>query len=214
MPIFSKKQCLLTFTLLFSLTSLAGESKGLAPKIQVFNAQDSSYYLEKTIPDLKKAFIDSSPAARKDGLRVGRLGIDGGNKSKVLKIAQEIADNKHDLYDSMLISYQGKLIFESYYSRGRIDLPHFQMSATKSYTALAVGRAIHLGYLTMADLDKPVVNFLKELDPKKFAQGIDNITLHKAMTMRSGLRINWSKIEELEKSPEQLKGQGLIQAYF
>ena len=209
-----KLKSLIVCSVLSCFVSLAEASNKLAPEIREFNAKDSSYELEQTIPDLNKAFIDSSPAVREDGLLVGQLGADGGNKAKVYKMAQEIADNKHDLYDSMLISYQGKLIFESYYTRGRIDLPHFQQSTTKSYTALVIGRAIQLGYLTMADLDKPVVSFLKELDSKRLAKGVENITLHKAMTMRSGLNIDWNKIKELRKSPDQLKGQGSIQAYL
>ena len=32
------------------------------------------------LPYLSKAYIDPTPALRKDGLTVGELGIDGGNK--------------------------------------------------------------------------------------------------------------------------------------
>ena len=63
--------------------------------------------------------------------------------------------------DSLLIWSRGKLLFESYYRRSRANYPHYQMSITKSYTALALGRAIQLGYLKMEDLDKPAIGFLK-----------------------------------------------------
>jgi len=205
---------LITIALLISCNSFADQSDKNAPVIKIFSAKDSSYALEKTIPDLKKAFISSTPENQKDGIPVGELGIDGGDKDLILNLAQEIANNKHDVYDSLLIAHQGKLIFESYYSRGRIDLPHFQMSATKSYTALAIGRAIQLGYLTISDLDKPIVSFLKKLNREKFVKGAENITLHEAMSMRSGLNINWNKINKLEKLPEKLKGQALVQAYL
>jgi CubicO group peptidase (beta-lactamase class C family) len=130
----------------------------------------------------------------------------------ILKLAQEIADNKYGIYDSYLIAHKGKLLFESYYTRGRINLPHPQVSATKAYTGLLLGRAIQLGYLTMADLDKPLVGFLNDLDPTKFVEGVEKITLHHAMTMRSGIRISKEQEEEFEKNPAQLKGQGRIQA--
>ncbi|MCG7533374.1 serine hydrolase [Pseudoalteromonas sp. OOF1S-7] len=214
MKINFKTKSLITFALLTSFSSFAEQSDKKAPVIEQFSAQDSSYALEKTIPDLKKAFINSTPENQKDGIPVGELGVDGGDRNLIFNLAQEIANNKHDLYDSLLIAHQGKLIFESYYSRGRIDLPHFQMSATKSYTALAIGRAIQRGYLTMADLDRPIVSFLKELNPEKFVKGAEDITLHEAMSMRSGLNINWNKINELEKFPEKLKGQALVQAYL
>ena len=88
------------------------------------------------------------------------------------------------------------------------------MSTTKSYVSLAVGRAIQLGYLTMADLDKPLVSFLNDIEPSKFIDGAEKITLHKALTMRSGMRISLEQLEELGKNPDQLKGQDQVQTYF
>jgi CubicO group peptidase (beta-lactamase class C family) len=185
-------------------------TENLAPEVSAVEVKLSF----RDIPSLKKNFIDSKPADRKDGILVGELGIDGGNKDMIIKLAQEIANNKHDRFDSLLIAHKDKLIFESYYLRGRINLAHPQASATKVYTSLALGRAIELGYLSMADLDKPLVSFLKDLDPIKFVQGVEKITLHQAMTMRSGLRINRDKMKELRKNSSQLKGQGQIQAYL
>ena len=195
------------------VANAAANTKGtdsLAPQATADDAKLSF----RDIPDLKKAFIDATPADRKDGIPVGELGVDGGNKAMILQLAQEIADNKHNRFDSLLIAHKGKLVFESYYLRGRINLPHPQASATKAYTSLALGRAIQLGYLTMADLDKPLVSFLKDLDPTKFVDGVEKITLHQAMTMRSGIRISKDKMTELRENPAQLKGQGKVQAYL
>lgn len=161
---------------------------------------------------LEKAIIDSTPANRRDGLIVGELGVDGGNKDMIITLAQDIAEGKYDEFDSLLIAHKGKLIFESYYRAGNIDLRHFQASATKAYTGLALGRAIQLGYLTMADLDKPFVSFLKDLDSTKFAEGVEKITLNHALTMRSGIRITKDQEQEIHKNPIKLKGQGKIQA--
>lgn len=176
----------------------------------------------RDLPYLEEAFIDTTPADREDGLVVGELGVDGGNKDMIVKLAQEIADNKHGSFDSLLIAHKNKLIFESYYLRGRINLPHPQQSATKVYTSLAIGRAIQLGYLNMADLDKPLVRFLNDLDPEKFVDGVEKITLHQAMTMSSGIRINEDKLRELRGNPGPLvretagplKGQGQVQAFL
>ena len=182
----------------------------LAPEATAAEAELSF----RDIPYLDKAFIDTAPADRKDALVVGELGVDGGNKAMIVKLAQEIADGKHGKFDSLLIAHKGRILFESYYLRGRINLPHPQASATKAYTGLALGRAIQLGYLTMADLDKPLVSFLKDLDPTKFVDGVEKITLNKALTMRSGIRISDEQREEFEKNPDQLKGQGHVQAYL
>jgi len=46
---------------------------------------------------------------------VGKLGSDGGNKAMMLTLAQEIADNKHGSFDSLLIAYKDKFLFVSYY---------------------------------------------------------------------------------------------------
>ncbi|PHS18948.1 MAG: hydrolase [Kangiella sp.] len=179
-----------------------------APEVTVAEAALSF----RDMPFLKNAYIDSTPANRKDGIAVGELGVDGGNKNKIAKLAQEIADSKHGDYDSLLIAHKGKLLFESYYQRARINLAHGQASAVKAYTSLALGRAIQLGYLTMADLNKPLVSFLKELDPAKFVEGAEKITLHKALTMHGGLSVSSDQWEELEKNPAALKGQGFVQA--
>lgn len=170
-------------------------SHRLAPEYGEFSPKDLDYYFEKAIPNLKKAFINPIPLDRKDNISVGELGVDGGNKDTIIRLAQEIANNKHGFYDSFLISYKGKLLFESYYLRGRINLPHSQASASKSYTTLAIGRAIQLGYLTEADLNKPVINFIKDLNSEKFADGVENITLHQTMSMSSGIRISPDKLK-------------------
>ena len=218
MTIYLKFKCLLTLALLISFSSFAEESTtktaieniGLAPEATAAEATLSF----RNIPYLKKAFIDTAPAARKGDLAVGELGINGGNKKMIVKLAKELAVNKHGDYDSLLIAHKGKFLFESYYKRGRIDLPHFQSSVTKGYTSLLLGRAIQLGYLTMADLDKPLVSFLKGLDPTKFVDGVEKITLHQALTMRSGLRFSDEENTKFRENPEIFKGLDQVQAFL
>lgn len=201
---------------IMSSTALAGVkeptevSDSLAPEATVTESTLSF----RDISLLEKAFIDTAPADRKDGLVVGELGVDGGDRKMVVMLAQEIANNQHGSFDSLLISQKGRLLFESYYLRGRVNLPHPQASATKSFINLAIGRAIQLGYLTMADLDKPLIGFLEDLDPTKFVEGAEKITLHKAMTMRSGVRISSEEIEELENNPGLVQGQRQVQTYL
>ena len=209
-----KIKSLITVALLVSLSSFAEESaeknNSHAPEVSAADATISFWDL----PYLKEAFIDSTPADRKDGLAVGDLVANGGNKAMILQLAQEVADKKHGKYDSLLIARHGKLVFESYYLRGRVNLPHMQASATKAYTSLVVGRAMQLGYLTMVDLDKPLVSFLKDLNPTKFVGGVEKITLHQAMTMSSGLRFSEEQLKKFRKNPSQYKGREKIQAFL
>jgi len=205
---------LLSAAVAFSAVAHANkDSSGLetlAPKVSSADAEVSFW----DMPYLDKAFIDTTPTLAKDNLQVGKIGVDGGDKKLIVKLAKDIAEKKYGLIDSLLITHKDKLIFESYYLRGRVDLPHMQASSTKSYVSLAIGRAIQMGYLTMADLDKPLVSFLKDIDKSKLADGAKYITLHKAMTMSSGMQITRDQIKEFKKNPKQLKGQGQVQTFL
>ncbi len=198
----------LPLILLVFINSCFAQSKDrLAPEATA--AETAASF--RDVPILEDVFIDAAPMDRKDGIAVGKLGVDGGKKTLILDLARDIADNGHDNFDSFLVVHGGKLLFESYYLRGRINLPHPQASATKAYTGLALGRAIQLGYLTMADLDRPLVHFLKDLNATKFVEGVEKITLHKALTMTSGIRITEEQQAVFEKTPTALKGQGQVQ---
>ena len=183
------------------------------PKATDSELAKASYTEEKKLEDLPSAFIDTSPNAE-DGLTAGTLGIDGGEVDPILKFANEIAAGTHGEVDSLLISHRGKLLFESYFRRGRVNYPHYQMSITKSYTALAIGRAIQCGYLTMDDLKRPVHEFLKELDPTRFAKGAATITLADVMTMRSGIRIPQNVQRQIRSDTAKNPGQHQVQMFF
>lgn len=163
------------------------------------------------IPQLNNPYVSTTPEDRNDGIAVGELALTAEKKNAILKVAQEIFNDDYGNYDALLISHKDQLVFESYYKKGRINLAHGQASAVKGYTSLILGRAMQLGYLTMEDLDKPLVHFLKDLDPTKFTKGAEKITLHKALTMHGGLTIDDEKWEEVEQDSIQLKGQGLVQ---
>ncbi len=165
----------------------------------------------RDVPVLEGAFIDTTPDPRSSTFPVGELKVSADKKAALVKLATEIGEGKYGNYDSLLIAHKGKLVFESYFRRGRINLAHPQASATKGHTSLILGRAMELGYLTMADLDKPLIDFLSDLDRTKLVEGAEKITLEKALTMHGGLNGVQEKWEELEKNPEPLQGQGLVQ---
>ena len=166
------------------------------------------------IPLLATPWIDINPDNLNDGIAVGKLGADGGDVNAMMALAEEIENRQHNELDSLLVAHKGMLLFESYFARGRIDLPHPQSSNTKAFTALALGRAIELGYLTNADLDKPIVSFLKGLDPTKFAKGVDRITLQDALDMNSGMRISEENIAKYGADDSLYSGINLVQAYL
>ena len=172
------------------------------------NTNEGSFW---SIPHLNNPYVSTTPEDRKDGLSVDTLTVDSHHKNAILKLSQEIFEGKHGNYDAVLVSHKNKLVFESYYKKGRINVPHGQASATKAYTSLVLGRAIQMGYLSIEDLHKPLIRFLKDVDPKKGTKGAEKITLHKALTMHGGLTIDREKWKEIEKDTLRLKGQGLVQ---
>ncbi|MEM9280228.1 MAG: sialate O-acetylesterase [Verrucomicrobiota bacterium] len=194
--------------------SMEKSADGLAPEVTDFNAADASKSLEDQLPYLETPFINPAPNVREDGIPVGRLTRRHGDRRAILTFAQEIAQGNPGNIDSFLLMKDGKLLFESYYRRGRANFPHYQMSITKSYTAMALGRAIQLGHLSTGDLDRPVVSFLDDLDSSRFVEGVDRITLAEALNMHSGIRVDEKASKKLREGPGALKGQGQIQAYF
>lgn len=215
MVIRSTLKNLLVVTLLSGASSFAVEASEVKNKDftpEVTTAEASMRFWD--LPHLKKSYISTEPQDRKDGVVVGDLAANSVNKNMIVKLAKEFADNKHGDYDSLLIAHKDTLLFESYYKRGRINLDHFQNSATKGQTALILGRAIQMGYLTMADLDKPLANLLKGLDATKFVDGVEKVTLHQAMTMRSGLRFSDEHMTSFREKVDQYKGLAQVQAFF
>ena len=163
------------------------------------------------IPHLNNAFISTTPEDREDEILVDTLAVNSNDQKAILRLSQEIFDGKHGNYDALLISHKNKLVFESYYKKGRVNVPHGQASAVKAYTSLVLGRAMQMGYLSMDDLNQPLINFLNDIDRTKLVKGFDKITLHKALTMHGGLTIDREKWKAFENDTTLLKGQGLVQ---
>ena len=205
-----RAKLLTALVLLISFEGFSNETDLKAPRA---SAEDKKVSFWDMAP-LEKAFISIAPEKLTDNLKVAKLGIDGGNKTPILMLAKELAENKHGKYDSLLISHKGKLLFESYFNSGRVDLPHFQSSVTKGYTSLLVARAMELGYLTMADLHKPIINFFTDLDTSKLSAGVELVTLHQALSMSSGLRFSDEQLKGFRTNRDKYTGIAQIQAFL
>ena len=155
-------------------------AKGLKPEQQ-------SYQEQKKLPDLKEAYFTTSPKDLGDGLQVGRLDLPGTEKAVRALVGDDKA-GKYSNLDSILLWKDGKLLFEMYNRRGRVDGPHYAMSITKTLTSITLARAIQVGLLNIKDLDKPVIGFMPGIDQSKIQHGVKTITLREALYMKSGLR--------------------------
>ena len=149
-------------------------------------SQDTSYQREQRLPYLKKPIVDTEPDDLNDGIDVSSLVRSGGDEAAIAKLTKDISSGTYGNIDSILIASNGKLVLESYYHRGRPDLPHYQMSITKSVTALALGRAMQLGYIK--DLNAPVLDYLKEVKLFHSLPGVSEVTIAECLNMHSGLR--------------------------
>ncbi|MDK2597049.1 serine hydrolase domain-containing protein [Pseudoalteromonas obscura] len=185
---------LISKRLLIVLSCLLGQSAANASAVVGTSIAPKAAEAEKQLPlselpSLEMPYISFLPEKLSDGIQVGNFGSTHGDKKKLKRLAEEISAQKLGKYDSFLVVRGDELIFESYYLKGRVDQPHRQASVTKAILSLAIGRAIALGHLKMADLHKPIVSFFNDLDSSQLTSGVNSITLHQALTMQSGLRI-------------------------
>ena len=193
-------------------------SSPVIPEIESLEISEVSFQSEKTLPYLSKHYLSTKPVKHEDGIKLGDLMQESSKPEAILKIVDSFVATQKGIKagktDSFLVAKGGKLLLESYFRKGRINYPHYQMSITKSYTTLALGRAMQLGYLSMKELNKPIHQFLKDVEVDQFATGASSITLHDALCMTSGIRIPKDRANARYIIKNALKGQGHAQAIF
>ena len=134
--------------LFFSALSLVWASSE-PPRVPGLTLPEVSFQEEKKLAYLPDPYGSVHPVNQGDGIEVGHL-KEASSKYEILieyaqLLGQQASNEKSGHTDSFLVSKSDELLMEYYYRRGRINYPHYQMSITKSYTALALGRAIQLG---------------------------------------------------------------------
>ncbi|MDG2470752.1 MAG: serine hydrolase [Pirellulaceae bacterium] len=90
--------------------------------------------------------------------------------------------------DSLLVAKNGKLVLEEYFGDARTDKPHYQMSITKSILAYAIGKAIE--QRKIKSVNDRLVDYLPGLERGNLPKGVEKLTLHDLLTMKSGLRVD------------------------
>ena len=129
------------------------------------------------------------PPARDDGWPVSTLEKEGIDRAAIEKFVQFLIDlpmdgiSAHQVH-SVLIARNGKLVLEEYFHGAHRDQPHDLRSASKSWTAMLIGAAMHSG--VPIRLDTPVYqSFLgsvpADLDPRKKAMNLEHL-----LTMTAG----------------------------
>jgi CubicO group peptidase (beta-lactamase class C family) len=183
------KTSYILFSLAIALVALPLKAADLPRLPKEITPQKLGYNEQAKLPKLAEPYVSTAPQDLGDGLAVGKLDRPGTQQAVAALVADDKA-GKYSELDSILLWKDGKLIFEYYNRKGRVDAPHYLMSITKTMTSVTLARAMQVGLLNMADLDKPVVGFMPEIDRSKIKSGVDTITLRDALMMKSGLRWN------------------------
>ncbi|MEZ4700473.1 MAG: serine hydrolase [Rhodothermales bacterium] len=113
----------------------------------------------------------------------------GWNTTLLSDLERAIAADSFPQTTSVLVAQGGRLVYEAYFGSGAADLLNDTRSATKSITALAIGRAIDDGLIT--GVDAPAFAYLAYLAP--FANDGDakrSVTIEDLLTMSSALDCN------------------------
>ncbi len=138
------------------------------------------YFRRKTIITL--VCVLSIAKAYGDGLR----SIDAD------ALRSQLAAGAYGTVTSVLVSHQGKTVFEAYLNGTDSDTLHDTRSVTKTVTGIAAGIATDAGLLT---LNQPVARYFAEItpfangDPRKF-----NIDLEDLLTMSGPLECDdWNQ---------------------
>ncbi len=168
------------------------KSKELIDKSQGFlNRGEVGYTVPKDLKDgikvgdAKKLGLDIQPlvatlnSIEKDN-QIYKGKIDSGTPERKLK--------KQGSVDSFLLYTDGKLVLEEYFGYARQEIPHYQMSITKSITSYAIGIAKDQGKIE--SVEDPVLKYLPEIDPSKLSENTKKIKIKDALTMRSGIKLS------------------------
>lgn len=131
----------------------------------------------------------SAPPDRDDGLAIAAPGAAGLDPAPLKALNEALVRGDYPKTTSVLIVRGGKLVFESYVGEGRPDLLNNTRSATKSITALAIGRAIADG--AMASVHDRAFQYLADLKPfRNDTPDKEAITVEDMLTMSSALDCN------------------------
>jgi CubicO group peptidase (beta-lactamase class C family) len=146
--------------------------------------------------------VDSikAPPILDDGWPVASLTESGFDIEKMIRIDKRLEAGGYTNVHMVAVEYDGRLVYEKYLSgkdeswgspadhrEFNQDSLHDLRSVSKSVTALMLG--IALGDDFEAALAKPIVEYFPEFADEMPA-GAENITLHHALTMSTGLEWN------------------------
>ena len=116
-------------------------------------------------------------------IQIGIASEEGMNELKLLALADYIDDNPRLSIFSILISKNGKLVFELYTGQIKQDYSHYLMSVTKSVLSTLIGIAIDQGKITSENTPLSEIIPKKLLSNKRLAEAFSKVNLQNVMGM-------------------------------
>ena len=123
-----------------------------------------------------------SSAAKMDGLARASPESRGLRSNDILSFLKEAKDLGVTL-NSFMLYRRGAVISEGWWYPYKPEIPHMMHSATKSFTAVAVGLAIQEGYFSIAD---KVLSSFPEHAPDESSENLNAMTVEHLLTQTSG----------------------------
>ena len=116
-------------------------------------------------------------------IQIGKASEEGMDELKLMALADYIDDNPRLSIFSILISKNGKLVFELYTGQIKQDFSHYLMSVTKSVLSTLVGIAIDQGKITSENTPLSEIIPKKLLTNKRIAETFSKVNLQNVMGM-------------------------------
>ncbi|MFN8208425.1 MAG: serine hydrolase [Bacteroidales bacterium] len=107
---------------------------------------------------------------------------EGVSSAAILRFLDSIATSPNELHGFVFLRH-GKIIAEGWWNPYRPDLKHTLYSASKSFTATAVGLAVSENKLKVSD---KVISFFPESLPDTLSPFLDSMTIQDLLTMSAG----------------------------
>jgi len=116
-------------------------------------------------------------------IQIGKASEEGMDELKLMALADFIDDNPRLSIFSLLISKNGKLVFELYTGQIKQDYSHYLMSVTKSVLSTLIGIAIDQGKITSENTPLSETIPKKLLSTKRQVEAFSKVNLQNVMGM-------------------------------
>jgi len=116
-------------------------------------------------------------------IQIGKASEEGMDELKLMALADFIDDNPRLSIFSLLISKNGRLVFELYTGQIKQDYSHYLMSVTKSVLSTLIGIAIDQGKITSENTPLSETIPKKLLSTKRQVEAFSKVNLQNVMGM-------------------------------